>query len=283
MAERNPKHLTKTQLKALRLKPAPDQQPVGRYWSGRARAYRYLYDADAAVPMKEYRPPTEAQARALERGRYIAVTVECKGCKDRFYPYDLGKNGLTSYCKPCYESHLKKEASDCAKQWLLLDPLFVDLETTGLGWDDQVIEIAILDKNGFVLFETLIKSSLPIPEEATSVNGITNSMVENSPSFVDVVDQIGSIIQGRKIIAHNSSFDFTMLFGEFRRCGKKELFPTDSWFCTMKLLCDQNDGRYPSLGDSMAISCAEPGDGVSHRARFDADCCRRIVLSLASQ
>lgn len=280
MAQRNDRHMTRTQLKELRLKPAPGQQPVDRYWSNRSRVYRDLYDADKAVPMREYRPPSEAQKLALEKGRYIAATVECMDCKGRFYPYDMRGR----YCLPCNTLRLKKEASDCARGWLELDPIFIDLETTGLCYDSEVIEIAILDKIGNCLFETLIKPSSPILEEATAINGITNSMVEKSPSFVDVADEIAEIIKERKIIAHNASFDFTMLFGEFRRCGKKELFPTDTWFCTMKLLCDQNEGRYPSLHDSMAISCADlPGEGVSHRAKFDANCCRRIVLKLADQ
>ena len=282
--ERNPKHLTKTQLKALRLKLAPGQEPVGQYWSNRARVYRDLYDADAAVPMREYRPPSEAQVKALEIGRYIASTVECQGCKDRFYPYEMGNGGAVRYCSPCYEKSLKKEASDCATSWVSLDPLFVDLETTGLGYDAEVIEIAILDKSGSILLETLIKPSSPIPEQATFVNGITNDMVSGSPAFVDVVDQISGIIKGRRIVAHNSNFDYEMLCGEFRRCGKKELFPTGNWLCSMMLLCDLNNDRYPSLFDAMLISgVTPPEEGAPHRAKYDAECCRRIVLKFAGQ
>lgn len=284
MAQRNERHMTKTQLKALRLKLAPGQQPVDRYWSSVAKVFRDLYDADQAVPMREYRAPTEAQIKALEHGRWIAATVECKGCKNRVYPYELGNKGASRFCSPCHGMHIKKEASKCAKRWLELDPLFIDLETTGLSHEAEVIEIAILDKSGLVVFETLVKPSSPIPNEATSVNGITNRMVESSPSFAQVVDQVGSIIQGRSIIAHNSHFDFSMLYREFRRCDKKDLFPTDSWHCTMRLLCDQNEGRYPSLDLAMHLSGAEhPSEGEFHRARYDADCCRLVVLKLAHQ
>jgi hypothetical protein len=55
--------LTKTQLKAERLKPALGQQPAAYYWQG--MGWVNQYDASLAVAMRPYRASTPAQIAAL--------------------------------------------------------------------------------------------------------------------------------------------------------------------------------------------------------------------------
>jgi DNA polymerase-3 subunit epsilon len=60
--------------------------------------------------------------------------------------------------------------------------IILDVKTTGLDGDSEIVEIAIIDLDENPLFETLIKPVSLIPEEATAIHGITNEMVENAPS-----------------------------------------------------------------------------------------------------
>ena len=280
MTEKEEKKLmTKTQLKEQRLKPAPTQVPVKQYWSNRAKAWFDLYDPTEAVPMREYRPPSEKQAAALERGRYLATTIECPGCKERFEKWDITRQGM---CRPCEIAEDKAAAVWKATTWIEADPLFLDVETTGLDHDAEVIEVAILDKHGATLLDTLVRPVGQIEPGAIGVHGITPEMVASAPLFADIASQIAALIEGRMVIAHNSSFDERLIYRGFMKTGAGlEDLPKSKWRCTMHLLTDINDGRWPTLGLAMELAGASfEGIEDAHRAKADAEGCRRIVMAL---
>jgi len=91
------------------------------------------------------------------------------------------------------------------------------------------------------------------------------------------------LVHGRVLIAHNTSFDMRMFEQSSRRHG----LPTpavDRWECTMEMLTHPNDGRWPRLSLALAMAGVDaPGSviGRPHRAAYDAECCRRIILALA--
>ncbi len=76
----------------------------------------------------------------------------------------------------------KMTISQRANQWLDNDYLFIDTETTGLGDDAEIVEICIIDSHGFIMLNTLIKPTKPIPDEAIAIHGITNEMVAFAPA-----------------------------------------------------------------------------------------------------
>ncbi|MGI6136326.1 MAG: hypothetical protein GX959_05530 [Clostridiales bacterium] len=90
-----------------------------------------------------------------------------------------------------------------------------DLETTGLDQTkDEIVEIgAVKIKKGLIIesFETLIKPKIPMPEEASKVNNIVDSMLENAPAFSDVISDFYKFCYGCILVAHNASFDLGML------------------------------------------------------------------------
>ena len=60
--------------------------------------------------------------------------------------------------------------------------LILDTETTGLSIEDEIIEIAILNSAGDLLYNQGVKPSQPIPPEVTAIHGITDADVENCPT-----------------------------------------------------------------------------------------------------
>ena len=72
-----------------------------------------------------------------------------------------------------------------ASAWLL-NCAILDTETTGLYDDAEIVEISIIDENGGVLLDTLVKPLKPIPAEATAIHGITNEMVATAPTWVAI-------------------------------------------------------------------------------------------------
>jgi len=99
--------------------------------------------------------------------------------------------------------------------------LFLDTETTGADPSKaEVCEVAFVlaEYSGFSLtgnsqvYETLVKPSVPIPPEASAVNGISNKMVSSAPAAEDVTEHIRNLAEKADFIsAHNLPYDFAIL------------------------------------------------------------------------
>ena len=71
--------------------------------------------------------------------------------------------------------HSTQDAIAACKLWIDKKAICLDTETTGLGSDAQIIEIAITDLNKNILFNQRIKPTTDIEHGALSVHGITPS------------------------------------------------------------------------------------------------------------
>jgi len=100
--------------------------------------------------------------------------------------------------------------------------VFLDTETTGIDKDARIVDLGVIDNKGNVLINILLQPDIPMPEGATAVNGITDSMLKDCPRFVQVSSSIKKILKGKTIIAWNSPFDKRMVENEFKKIG--ELF-----------------------------------------------------------
>ncbi|MDT3252772.1 3'-5' exonuclease [Serratia sp. root2] len=106
-----------------------------------------------------------------------------------------------------------------ANKWLGDDRLIFDTETTGLGVDAEIVEISIIDCNGFIMLNTLIKPTKSIPSEATAIHGITDEMVANAPTWRDVHGAVGAMFFEHGFVAYNASFDARMIIQSARLNG----------------------------------------------------------------
>ena len=136
----------------------------------------------------------------------------------------------------------------------------VDTETTGLSPDnDEIIEVsAIKYNNGFVpssCFTTLTKPSGHIPEQATAINHITDDMVADCRSFLEVAPSLSEYIAGCNVCGHNLAFDLKFLF-----CGGAELPQGVKYYDTLALArrtltkrgekkYDPESGKYEDVAD----------------------------------
>ena len=102
------------------------------------------------------------------------------------------------------------------------DYVVFDLETTGISSAaDEVIEIsAIKVKAGQVIaeFSTLVNPGRSIPFAASQVNGITDDMVKNSPSFERAFAEFLKFAGNEILVGHNiHNFDMKFLYRDARR------------------------------------------------------------------
>lgn len=98
------------------------------------------------------------------------------------------------------------------------DYCVVDTETTGLSsYYDEIIEVGVLRvRNNEIVekYSQLIKPENEVGAFITSLTGITNDMLIDMPSILDIKEELLNFIGGDIIIGHNTSFDI-----RFLNCG----------------------------------------------------------------
>lgn len=104
---------------------------------------------------------------------------------------------------------------------IISDYCVLDTETTGLSsYYDEVIEIGILrirDNKIVGRYSQLVQPKYEIDSFVTSLTGITNEMVANMPSILDVKEEVLSFIGDDIIIGYNTSFDIRFLNEGFKK------------------------------------------------------------------
>ena len=95
--------------------------------------------------------------------------------------------------------------------------VFLDVETTGFAPSKcEIIEVsAIRFETGMIpvaAFSTLCKPKKPIPEDASTVNHITDEMIADAPTFAQVAPALTEFIKGCHIAGHNLDFDLRFIF-----------------------------------------------------------------------
>lgn len=95
------------------------------------------------------------------------------------------------------------------------DYVLLDIETTGLNPNHaEIIEIGaykVVNDEVVDTFETLIKPTEFIPEEITNINHITNEMVSDAPSQMEVLTKFDEFVGDSIIMGHNVVFDISFL------------------------------------------------------------------------
>jgi DNA polymerase III subunit epsilon len=173
-------------------------------------------------------------------------------------------------------------AAQQARRWLESKPVFLDTETTGLTDLSEIVEISILDTNGELLIDTLVRPRRLIPPDAVRIHGIRNEMVADAPSWLQVWPQVESILQGRTVGIYNADFDLRMFKQTHRMSGLPWRSPDMQPFCIMRLYSDfRGTSRFLSLEDAgRQLGIALPN---AHRSRADTALARAILLRMAGQ
>lgn len=164
-----------------------------------------------------------------------------------------------------------------AKQLMNKDFMVVDVETTGIKFDSEIIELAIIGKRGDVLFHSLIKPKNKVSPEAFKIHGIGDAQLVNAPTFAEVADEVHALLSGQVLVAHNAYFDRTKLQYEFGRLNKKL---HAQWECSM-LLSTPKGGKWPNLDYAMTQFGVIKPAGNPHEALYDAHSCRLLVKVLS--
>ena len=162
--------------------------------------------------------------------------------------------------------------------------VYLDTETTGLGVDDEVVDIAVVGPRGEVLLDTLIRPSRPIPPGASAVHGLTDRDVAGAPTWDLVYPVLRATLLDRVVVVYNADFDRRLVGQTCVRCGFPE--PAARWECAMRAYADfhgepgrSGSYRWQPLERAARAFGVAPG---GHRALADALACRAVVLGMAA-
>ena len=102
--------------------------------------------------------------------------------------------------------------------------LFFDIESTGLNVaTDRIVEISMVKvmPDGTRQVKTRrVNPTIPIPEAARAVHGISDDDVKDEPTFAQLAKSMLQFMEGCDIAGYNAlNFDIPMLTEEFMRVG----------------------------------------------------------------
>jgi DNA polymerase-3 subunit epsilon len=181
----------------------------------------------------------------------------------------------------------RRIASQKAQEWIESNPVYLDTETTGLGNYDEVIEIVVLDDQANSLYASLIKPRGKIDPEAGRIHGITQEMLVNAPSWMDVWPQAKAVLVNRRIGVYNVEFDKRLINQSCDRSGMPRSLPEGIFFDIMKIYAQFYGVKDPYRGTYRYQSLEQAGKQCNiplpnaHRALADCLLARALLHHMA--
>jgi DNA polymerase III epsilon subunit family exonuclease len=156
----------------------------------------------------------------------------------------------------------------------------IDLETTSKKIERaEIVEIAAVRVRGGAIvdeFHSLVRPSIPIPDDVVGVHGITNADVAAAPTFDEIWATFRAFCGNDVLVAHNGlQYDFPIL------CRMSMHLPGGGKFCTYDTLPLARDlhsgsGKLVDLARMFGVEVDE-----SHRALQDARALVGVFLALS--
>lgn len=194
----------------------------------------------------------------------------------------------------------RADCAETARSWIDERPVYLDTEATGTGDYDEICEIAIVGPDGETIVDELVRPSRPIPQAATEVHGISDADVEDAPSMADLEPELEQVLLSNPVCIYNADYDSRMLH-QSATSGWLLDWPDDPSrvFCVMELAArwhgdwsdvhqsytwiTQEDAAHElGIDISSIVGVSTSADADLHRARADAELCRRILHEIAA-
>lgn len=154
--------------------------------------------------------------------------------------------------------------------------VIIDTETVGSGPTIEVIEIALGDVSGSILFESIVRpifNRLPPPSKHGRFD---RAAFTDAPYWIDIWPRVATLIDRKLLVAYNASFDRRALAAMLSRNAQTS--PERGWRCAMQLV-----KKIAATKRSLTLSeaCTRFGvEGGTHRAACDVQATCRLLHSI---
>ena len=175
----------------------------------------------------------------------------------------------------------RANATTWARFLLARDPdswVILDTETTGLGLQAEVVQIGLINGRGDSLMDNvLVRPTVPIEPEAVRVHHISEAMVANAPSFVDVLPRLRDVVCGKLLVIYNAEYDLRLLVQSAKAHDTLPYLPHGGYDCAM-LRYAEWVGKWNDYHGSFRWQKLEGGD---HSALGDCLATLEVIRRMA--
>jgi DNA polymerase III epsilon subunit-like protein len=190
-------------------------------------------------------------------------------------------------CRECYEVDLaerRKEGDEHRGAYYGMDRsrvLFFDLELTGVYDHDEILSITIVDANGKLIMDTLVKPARTRKWKRTEkIHGITPDMVEDAPLLTELIPTIKEIFANMDhLVAYGVSTDYSHIKYIYDTEAEREALHDKVRCCANEFVRYAHEHRpdveHASLIDAMEAFGIE-WDGIPHSSIADTYACMRV-------
>ena len=265
---------TKTQLRKLGLKPIDATKPRAEVWS--CEAWCKLYDIHTDTkPKKQLSEKQQEALQNMQKARIDKRTCDyCHELESSFKHMDVDKTGK-KMCRKCqweteqafYEARGRQLAQETFGEWIKEDFYVMDLETATR--EGEVIELSIIDLEGKVLFNQLIKPFGPLSRETQLIHGITEEELQDKPTFKEVYPQLKPLLEEKLLLSFDELYDRPSIFKSCENWGLP--LPELQTDCVMRAYSDY-------VQSELWVSLEEASqDWTTHRTEKDCQNILKII------
>ncbi len=154
--------------------------------------------------------------------------------------------------------------------------LIIDTETVGSGPLIEVVEIAIGDFEGQIIYHSLVHPVFNSLPRTSKLQRYDKAEFDGAPDWPAIWPQLHAMIEDKLLIAYNAAFDRRAIAAMCARY--RHTSPEKGWRCAMQL-ARHAIGTKRSL--TLAEACAYYGlEGGTHRASRDVEATAHLLKKL---
>lgn len=156
--------------------------------------------------------------------------------------------------------------------------LVIDTETVGSGAEVEIVEVAVCDFDGRLVFDTLVRPLYNALPRSSKEQRFERAEFDEAPYWTDVWPTLSALVDNKLLIAYNAAFDRRAVAAT---CARHRQRPTEGgWRCAMQL-AKRVCGTKKSL--TLSEACARHGlEGGNHRAARDVVATYRLLKCLVA-
>jgi DNA polymerase-3 subunit epsilon len=194
-------------------------------------------------------------------------------------------------CRDCYEEDLairRAEGDEHRSACYGMKrerTIFFDLELTGFYDRDEILSITIVNAEGELIMDTLVKPTHTKKWKRTEkIHGITPEMVEESPTLEELIPRIKEIFaDADNLIAYGVSTDFSHIKTIYATEEEREALHEKIRCCANEYVRYIHEHRPDLMNASLidAMECFEiEWEGVPHSSLADTIACMKVWARL---
>jgi DNA polymerase III subunit epsilon len=165
----------------------------------------------------------------------------------------------------------------------MIREIVLDTETTGLDRKaDRIVEIGCVEIVDLMptdrTYHQYCNPLMPVHREAYKVHGLSDVFLRSKPTFKRIHNRFLSFIEGARLVAHNATFDISMINEELARLGIAPL--ENEVVDTLDLAKEVHPRRRHTLDALCSLYNIDTSKRIEHGALIDAGLLAQVYREL---